>query len=106
MKYRQANFYVEQDRLPDILRAVLDELIPSYRDLPHFMGVTLIKADHGERAEVIATSFWDDGLEGSDEAPNRFVDAVDRITGSNPSRRRFDTLYVGFRAGDGTFIQA
>jgi len=38
VKCRQTNFYVEQDRLPDILRAVLDELIPSYRDLPHFMG--------------------------------------------------------------------
>lgn len=106
MKCRQTTFYVEQVQLPEILKAVVDVLVPAYRVLPHFLGVTLIKADHGHRAEVLTTSYWDDGLEGSDEASGRFVAEIHRITGSNPSRKRFDTLYAELRAAGGSFIQA
>ena len=81
-------------------------LIPEFREIPHFLGATLIKADHGNRAEVITTSYWDDGLEGSDQASLRFVDEIHRITGSNPSRKRFDTLYAVLRAEGGKFQQA
>ena len=97
MKCRQTYFYVDQESLPDVVKVVVEALVPEYRDIPHFLGVTLIKADSSTRAEVIATSFWDDGLEGSDEVSLRFVDEIHRITGSNPSRKQFDTLYAEFR---------
>jgi hypothetical protein len=106
MKCRQTSFFVDQDRLPEILKAVVDELTPKYREIPHFLGVTLIKADHGNRAEVMTTSFWNDGLEGSDEASRRFVDEVHEISGSFPSRKTFDILFAQVRADDGSFHQA
>jgi len=103
MRCRQTCLYIDQDRLPDILESVVDVLVPEYRDIPHFLGVTLIKADHGSRAEVITASYWDDGLEGSDEASLRFVDEVYPIGGSHPSRKRFDTLYAQIRGEVGSF---
>lgn len=73
-------------------------------DLPHFLGVTLVKTDHGDRAEVITTPYWDDGLEGSDEASVRFVGEIHRITGSNPTRKTFDILYAELWGGVGSFL--
>jgi hypothetical protein len=105
MRCRQTYFYVNKDRLPEVLKVVVDVLVPEYREVPHFLGATLIKADHGNRAEVITTSYWDDGLEGSEEVSLRFVDEIHRISGSNPSRKRFDTLYAELRAEGGTFRQ-
>ena len=37
-------------------------------------------------------SFWDDDLEGSEEASQKVVNAVYDVAGTNPSRRTFDVL--------------
>jgi hypothetical protein len=101
VKCRQTSFYVAQDDLRTIVAAIADEVVPEFRTVPHFLGLTLVKADHGDRAEVIVTSFWDDGLDGSDDVSRRFVRRVHEITGSNPARRGFDVLYAEMRSADG-----
>ena len=103
MKSRQVTFYVDRDQLPKMMEAVRGRIIPRYEVLPHFLGITIIKANAGARAEVIFTTFWDDGLEGSDDAASQFIDEVAQSTGRNPSRKAYDTLYAQVRDSAGTF---
>jgi hypothetical protein len=104
MKSRQVTFYVERIQLPRMMAAVEDHVIPSFEGLPHFLGLTVIKANAGIRAEVIVTSFWDDELEGSEQEASRFIDEIAQATGRNPSRKEFDTLYAQVRDSRGTFL--
>jgi hypothetical protein len=96
---------VERIQLPRMMAAVQDHVIPRYEFLRHFLGLTVIKADAGTRAEVIVTSFWDDGLEGSEQEASRFIDEIVLATGRNPSRKAFDTLGA-FRLGPATSVRA
>jgi hypothetical protein len=96
MKCRQYNFYLELDGVPQLMTAVEDHVVSRYNDLPHFLGLTVIKADVGPRAEVTISSFWEDDLEGSEQDASQFIDEIVRLTGDNPSRRVFDIMYATF----------
>jgi hypothetical protein len=89
----------------DIVRR---EVLLSFYDLCHFLGLTVLKADRlkadrGDRSEIIAMSYWDEGLEGSDEVSQRFNHEINRVTGQNPSRRSFDILHAVVRGPSGSF---
>jgi hypothetical protein len=101
MKSRQVSFYVENERLPLLMETIQDEVLPQFQQLPHYLGITVIKADLGDRSEVIATSFWDDGLADSQLVSNHFVEEIVRVTGRNPSRKAFDILYAQVRDAQG-----
>ena len=103
MKSRQVSFYVQMHEISQLMTAVQDHVIPRYEALPHFLGLTVIKCDVRTRAEVIVTSFWDDGLDGSEEEAARFVSEIHELTGAKPSRRAFDTLYAQVRDSAGIF---
>lgn len=75
---------------------------PRFEQLPHFLGLTVLKSDAAGRFEVVATSYWDDGLEGSEREPQRFIDEIIRVIGSNPSRKIYDILYAEVRDSRGT----
>jgi hypothetical protein len=102
MKSRMVSFYIDLDALPPLMAAVEDLVIPRYEAMPHFLGLTLIKRDVLERAEVIVTSFWDDDLDESESQAKRFFDAINQLTGRNPSRRTYDTLYAKLRDPPGS----
>jgi hypothetical protein len=102
MKCRQFNFYVNLNELPLLMTAIEDHVIPRYTVLPHFLGLTVIKADIGSRAEVVITSFWEDALEESEQDAIRFIDEIVRVTGRNPSRKVFDIMYAKVRDPTGT----
>ena len=97
MKCRKMTFYVETAELAVMMESVRDRVIPRYGDLPHFLGMTVVKRAVGERSEVIVTSFWDDGLEASEDAFDRFVREIAESTGSNPIRTEYETLYANVR---------
>jgi hypothetical protein len=103
MKCRQFNFYVDLNELLLLMTAVEDHVIPRYTVLPHFLGLTVVKADVGLRAELVITSFWEDGLEGSEQDASRFIDEIVRVTGRNPSRKVFDIMYAKVRDSTGAF---
>ena len=86
-----------------MMGAIRDHVLPRYEGLPHFQGMTAIEANAGTRAEVVVTSYWDDGLEDSVDAAAEFIEAITEVTGMNPSRRNFDTLYAEVRDSTGTF---
>jgi hypothetical protein len=71
--------------------------------MPHFLGLTVIKIDVDGRSEVLITSFWDDGLTGSEKEASRFISEVADVTGIMPSRKSFDTLYAQVRDVSGMF---
>jgi heme-degrading monooxygenase HmoA len=103
MKCRQVTFFVENPDLVAMMEAVRDRVIPSYESLPHFQGVTVVRSDLGPRSEVVVTSFWDDGLEDSEEMSNRFVEEIAHATGRNPIRKPYETLYAQVRNSLGGF---
>ena len=103
MKSRQLTFYVDSADLATVMEVVRDRVFPRYAALPHFLGLTAMKSDRDQRSEVIVTSFWDDGLQGSDDAAARFVSEIAELTGSNPIRATFDTLFAQVRDSTGTF---
>ncbi len=94
MKSRQISFYTDLSDLPKVTRSFSEEVLPAFRQLPHFLGATLLRADAGERTEIVASSFWSDGLAESEETSAKVVNAIFRATGQNPSRRTFDILYA------------
>jgi hypothetical protein len=101
MKSRQVCFYVDRSGLWEMMDAVEERVIPNFEALPHFLGITVIKADAGTRCEVVVTTYWDEGLEGSEEQSALFVEEIARETGRNPSRKAFDTLYARVRDSAG-----
>jgi hypothetical protein len=41
--------------LAHVMSVVQDHVLPRYEALEHFMGLTVIKADTGQRVEVLVT---------------------------------------------------
>jgi hypothetical protein len=101
VKSRQVSFYIKADDIPMVMDTLRTEVIPEFQTLPNFLGLTMIKADLGGRSEVVSTSFWDDGLEDSEQVASHFIDEIFRVTGSNPTRRAFDILYASVRDTNG-----
>lgn len=94
MQSRQICFYVDLSDLGKVTRSFSEEVLPAFRRVPHFMGVTLLKADAGDRTELVANSYWSDGLSESEEVSTKVVNDIFRATGENPARRNFDILYA------------
>jgi hypothetical protein len=67
MKSRTVSFYIDLDALPPLMAAIEDIVIPRYEAIPQFLGLTLIKHDVLDRAEVIVT------LSGTTTSTNRRV---------------------------------
>jgi hypothetical protein len=97
VKSRQVSFYVEADRLPSVMNTVCTEVTPQFQELPNVLGLTIVKADVDGRSEVVSTSYWDDGLEDSEQVSSQFIDKIVRVTRSNPVRKVFDILYASVR---------
>ena len=94
MQSRQICFYADLSDLPRVTRSFSEEVLPAFRRVPHFLGVTLVKADAGERTELVANSFWSEGLAESEEVSAKVVNDIFKVSGENPSRRNFDILYA------------
>ena len=103
LKSRQVSFYVDRSSLSAMMDVVEERVIPRFAAIPHFLGITVIKADAGTRCEVVVTTFWDGELEGSEEQSSLFVEEIVRETGRNPSRKAFDTLYARVRDSAGQY---
>ena len=52
MKGRTVNFFIEPEALPEVLRAIDEDVLPRYRAFPHFVGVVVLQSTRGSRIEV------------------------------------------------------
>ena len=62
MKARSLTFYIQPDRLAEVLRVFDEQIVPEYRKLPNFVGLVVLHADLG-RKEVVGLSIWDGDLD-------------------------------------------
>jgi hypothetical protein len=98
MKSRQISFFVEHDLLPSVMAGIVDDVLPRFAPLPHFLGFVALQSESGPRKEIVAMSFWDDGLEG---VSREFRAEVQRVVGTNPARKSYEILRVLVRDASG-----
>jgi len=101
MKGRTVNFFVEPAMLPELLRAIDEEVLPSFRELPSFIGMVVLRSQQGSRTEVTGISLWEGDLEDSEEVAAEFRREVHRVSGTGASRKAHDVLRLELRGEHG-----
>ena len=91
MKARYLNFYIEPGRLAEVTRVLDEQIVPEYRELPNFVGLVALHADHVRR-EVVVLSIWDGDLDASEDAIARFRKRITNVSGASVATETFDVL--------------
>lgn len=99
MKGRTVNFFIEPEALPEVLRTIDEEVLPRYREFPHFVGVVVLQSERGSRVEVAGISFWDGDLEDSEEIAAEFRRDVQRVAGTGAARTVYEVIRLELRDG-------
>jgi hypothetical protein len=97
MKGRTVNFFIEPEALPEVLRAIDEDVLPRYRAFPHFVGVIVLQSERGTRVEVAGISLWDGDLEDSEEIAAEFRREVHRVAGTGAARTSYDVVRLELR---------
>jgi hypothetical protein len=101
MKSRQVSFFVEEDLVPSVMRTIEGEVLPRFSQMQHFLGFVALRSEQGPRPEIVALSFWDDGLKDSEAVSESFRAELQRVTGTASARKAFDILRVMIRDTNG-----
>ena len=101
MKGRTVNFFIEPDAVPDVLRAIDEDVLPRYRAFPHFVGIIVLQSERGSRLEVSGISLWDGDLEDSEEIAADFRREVQRVAGTGAARTSYEVIRLELRDGRG-----
>jgi hypothetical protein len=89
-------FVAGDEKIRDVKRRIDDEVLPRFSKIPHFLGFVALQSE-GSRPEVVALSFWDDGLEGSEAISEEFRDEIERVTGAALARKEFTIVRMLMR---------
>jgi hypothetical protein len=68
------------------------------------LGFVALKSELGPRPEILAISFWEEGLENSEAISQERRDGVERRTGTAPTRKAFDILKATVRNKNGDVV--
>ncbi len=93
-------FFAQADQVPEVQRRVAEEVLPRFSEIPEFLGFVIMQSD-GRRSEIVAMSFWDEGLEGSEAISEEFRDEIERATGAAPTQKEFTVLTMAMPAATG-----
>jgi hypothetical protein len=88
---RFVSFFADDDQLAAVERRIKDDVIPRFSVFPEFLGFVALRSV-GRRSEIVAMSFWEGGLEGSEAISENFRDEIERVTGTMPSRREYGVI--------------
>jgi hypothetical protein len=102
MKARTVSFFIDSQLLPEVLRAVDEEILPRYRSLPHFVGLVVLESNVEGRPEVIGLSVWDEELEDSEAVIDEFVQRLYDLTGISATRKVYRVVRLA--TGDATLV--
>jgi len=91
MKARSLTFYIEPDRLDEVLRVIDELIVPIYRELPGFVGLVVLESE-GVRAQLVGLSIWDGDLDTSEEAIAGFREKIATVSGASVAAETFDVL--------------
>jgi len=101
MRSRSVSFFVDEPLVPEVVRRIQEDVLPRFSEFPHFLGLVALQSEVGPRPEIVAMSFWDDGLEDSEAISDSFRSEIETVTGTAPARRAFDILRVMVRDTNG-----
>jgi len=90
-------FFAQSDQVPELQRRIAEEVLPRFSEIPEFLGFVIMQSD-GHRSEIVAMSFWDEGLEGSEAISEEFRDEIERATGAAPTQKEFSILTMAMPA--------
>jgi len=94
------SFFAQSDQIPELKRRVTEEVLPRFSAIPAFLGFVIMQSD-GQRSEIVAMSFWDEGLEVSEAISEEFRDEIERVTGTAPAQKEFTILTLTMLAPTG-----
>jgi hypothetical protein len=100
VKARSVIFFAEADQIADVKRRINEEVLPRFSDIPEFLGFVALQSE-GSRPEVVAMSFWKEGLERSEAISEEFRDVIERVTGAALARKEFDIVKIMMRGPSG-----
>jgi hypothetical protein len=103
MKGRTINFFIEPEALPEVLRTIDEDVLPRYREFPHFVGVVVLQSTRGSRIEVAGISLWDGELEDSEEIAAELRREVHRVAGTGAARTEYEVIRLELRDGPRDF---
>jgi hypothetical protein len=83
-----------------VKRRINDEVLPRFSEVPEFLGFVALQSE-GSRPEIVAMSFWNDGLERSEAISEEFRDEIERVTGAALARKEFDIVKMMMRGPNG-----
>jgi hypothetical protein len=102
MRGRTVNFFIEPEALPEVLRAIDEDVLPRFRELPHFVGAVVLQSTRGSRIEVAGISLWDGELEDSEEISAEFRREVQRVAGTGAARTEYEVIRLELRDHPGS----
>jgi hypothetical protein len=105
VKARFVNFFAQSDRIPDVKRRISDEVLPRFSAIAEFLGFIILESE-GSRPEIIAISFGDHGLGGSEAISEEFRDEMERVTGAALARKEFNIVRMMMRGSNGAVVVA
>ena len=70
------------------------EVLPRFKVLPHFLGLSALQSALGTRSEIVVVSLWNDELNESEAISESFRLRIQQATGMTPERREFHVLRV------------
>jgi hypothetical protein len=94
---RCVSFFAEPGQVSEVERRINNDVLPRFSSVQGFLGF-LALLSNGSRREIIAMSFWDGGLEGSEEISEIFRDEIERVTGAAPARKEFRVITMVMRS--------
>ena len=97
MKGRTVNFFIDPESLPEVLRVIDEDVMPRFRELPHFVGVVVLQSRRGSRVEIAGISLWDGDLEDSEEIAAEFRREVHRVAGTGAARTAYEVIRLELR---------
>jgi hypothetical protein len=103
VKARFVSFFAESERIPEVTRRIDDEVLPRFSAIPEFQGFVILQSE-GSRPEIIAISFGDHGLEGSEAISEEFRDEMERVTGAALARKEFTVVKMMMRGSNGAVV--
>jgi hypothetical protein len=103
VKARSVHFFAESERIPEVTRRINDEVLPRFSAMPEFLGFVILQSE-GSRPEIIAISFGDHGLDGSEAISEEFRDEMERVTGAALARKEFNIVRMMMRGSNGAVV--
>lgn len=92
MRARTVSFYIDSTLMPEVLRALDEELLPHYLALPHFLGLVVLESETETRPEVLGMSLWDGDMSDCDDIIEGFLRRLYDVTGTSATRKRYEVL--------------